>query len=188
MEFETTLDALDDLCKSWIQARRCTSLVNGDCDGIDDNSHTVTVNGDGSLTCDPVSNTNDCSQATCTVDTYFVTAIKDLIDNGAAVEASGCDLPGVDFVATPPTVAKSCVGTAPDLTISTNVNADGLNRLVDLINADASSTFVAQDFQGTVPASNDMGDLMGARWDTSGAIPFVSGNRKRRDTGFCQKN
>jgi len=164
------VDYLDDLCRRWFSARRCTVLKDGDCRNDKDDAYVLIT--DPWYSC--YKNSKVCDTATCGIDVHF----KDLVDtyindlvatDGAftATEKSECIRVFPLERPAAPHVMKStfyCTGTSPDIK-RTDYYDDSFAPTVgdftqaqaqkDEVRATASDAAVFVDFDFTPNADYD---------------------------------
>jgi hypothetical protein len=115
------VDYLDDLCRRWFTARRCTVLKDGDCRNDKDDSYILMT--DPWYSC--YRNSNVCDKSTCAIDIHFKELIEEYIDDlvasdgsYAATEANECiRVFPIERPAAPHQMKSTfyCTGEAPDV-------------------------------------------------------------------------
>lgn len=135
------INDLDEICKSWINSRKCNEMYDGGkCfqQNIDDWTYQIDQNNFPNL-CN--SNTDKCKLSTCEIDIYFVEEIRNFLLNNPTFESINSDNCQSKFNAN--LGEKICTGDAPDKLIiknapktttqvPTTVDEGGLPGLVDL--------------------------------------------------------
>jgi len=141
------MDPLDKICRNWVRARRCVTLIDGSCEGIEITG-TYTINEDkrecpwseenetvGDLTCGEAGghlNSEGCLKDLCLIDLKYITEIKHFLEeniswtpitgdaNTCQPGCNGCT--GGGGSSTPgPVTEYICVGDSPDVTIEERI-------------------------------------------------------------------
>ena len=110
------LDPMDELCKRWRQARKCTTLTNGACHNIENFGY------DSTLACD--NQPSECGSDSCKVDAYYLEKILKDITDYVPVKANADQCPTSDSPTSGSTSDSTntnseyiCAGSAPKLRI-----------------------------------------------------------------------